>query len=146
MYIDGQFVGNCCNIELYVWNHTNFILDKLDIRFLSAPLLSLFLYFCIKIILIFNDIISRVNHVNLYIEIFSAESKATEFTDVHDPATNQLLCRTPKCTKDEMESAVQCARKAYEKWRNTSVLTRQNLMLKYQALIREHSVSHDFTF
>lgn len=40
-----------------------------------------------------------------------------------------------------MESAVQSAQKAYEKWRHTSVLTRQNLMLKYQALIREHSVS-----
>lgn len=83
----------------------------------------------------------RVNYVNLYIEIFFIESKATEFTDVHDPATNKLLCRTPKCTKDEMESAVQSARNAYEKWRNTSVLTRQTLMLKYQELIREHSVS-----
>lgn len=71
---------------------------------------------------------------------FSTESKSTEFTDVHDPATNQLLCRTPKSTKVEMESAVESAKNAYEKWRQTSVLTRQTLMLKYQALIREHSV------
>ncbi|XP_025159071.1 probable methylmalonate-semialdehyde dehydrogenase [acylating], mitochondrial isoform X2 [Harpegnathos saltator] len=77
--------------------------------------------------------------VKMYIDGQFVESKATEFTDVHDPATNQLLCRTPKCTQDEMESAVRSARKAYEKWRNTSVLTRQSLMLKYQALIREHS-------
>lgn len=85
--------------------------------------------------------------INMYINLcinrhlFFVESKATEFTDVHDPATNQLLCRTPKCTKDEMESAMQSAKNAYEKWRYTSVLTRQNLMLKYQALIREHTVS-----
>ncbi|XP_014471882.1 PREDICTED: probable methylmalonate-semialdehyde dehydrogenase [acylating], mitochondrial [Dinoponera quadriceps] len=77
--------------------------------------------------------------VKMYIDGQFVESKATEFTDVHNPATNQLLCRTPKCTKDEMESAVQSARNTYKKWRNTSILTRQSLMLKYQALIREHS-------
>ncbi|KAG7188942.1 hypothetical protein KM043_008543 [Ampulex compressa] len=77
--------------------------------------------------------------VKMYIDGQFVESKATEFTDVHDPATNQLLCRTPKCTNEEMESAVESAKRAYEKWRHTSVLTRQNLMLKYQALIREHS-------
>ncbi|XP_026828005.1 probable methylmalonate-semialdehyde dehydrogenase [acylating], mitochondrial isoform X1 [Ooceraea biroi] len=77
--------------------------------------------------------------VKMYIDGQFVDSKTTEFTDVHDPATNQLLCRTPKCTKDEMENAVQSARNAYEKWRHTSVLTRQNLMLKYQALIRGHS-------
>lgn len=74
------------------------------------------------------------------------DSKATEFTDVHDPATNELLCRTPKCTKQEMETAVESAKKAYECWKNTSVLTRQTLMLKYQALIREHSVRSSITF
>ena len=72
---------------------------------------------------------------------FVSESKATEFTDVHDPATNELLCRTPKSTKEEMEMAVKSAKEAYKKWKNTSVLTRQTLMLRYQALIREHSVS-----
>ncbi|XP_011873215.1 PREDICTED: probable methylmalonate-semialdehyde dehydrogenase [acylating], mitochondrial [Vollenhovia emeryi] len=77
--------------------------------------------------------------VKMYIDGHFTESKATEFIDVHNPATNQVLCRVPKCTRDEMESAVQSAQKAYEKWRYTSVLTRQNLMLKYQALVREHS-------
>ncbi|XP_043284117.1 probable methylmalonate-semialdehyde dehydrogenase [acylating], mitochondrial [Venturia canescens] len=82
---------------------------------------------------------SAVPTVKMYIDGQFVESKATEFTDVHDPATNQLLCRTPKSTKSEMESAVASAKSAYEKWRNTSVLTRQGLMLKYQALIRQHS-------
>ncbi|XP_034951747.1 probable methylmalonate-semialdehyde dehydrogenase [acylating], mitochondrial [Chelonus insularis] len=77
--------------------------------------------------------------VKMYINGEFVESKSTEFTEVHDPATNQLLCRTPKSTKGEMESAVASAKEAYEKWRYTSVLTRQTLMLKYQALIRENS-------
>ncbi|CAK9816706.1 Probable methylmalonate-semialdehyde dehydrogenase [acylating], mitochondrial [Anthophora quadrimaculata] len=82
---------------------------------------------------------SSIPTVKMYIDGQFVESKATQFTDVHDPATNELLCRTPKCTKEEMEMAVKSAKQAYEKWKNTSVLTRQTLMLKYQALIREHS-------
>ncbi|KAH0553840.1 probable methylmalonate-semialdehyde dehydrogenase [acylating], mitochondrial [Cotesia glomerata] len=82
---------------------------------------------------------SAVPTVKMFIDGKFVESKSTEFIDVHDPATNKLLCRTPKSTKAEMESAVASAKNAYEKWRDTSVLTRQTLMLKYQALIREHS-------
>ncbi|XP_043476479.1 probable methylmalonate-semialdehyde dehydrogenase [acylating], mitochondrial isoform X2 [Leptopilina heterotoma] len=77
--------------------------------------------------------------VKMFIDGQFVDSKSTEFTDVHDPATNELISRTPKCTKEEMESAVASAKSAYHKWKNTSVLTRQTLMLKYQALIREHS-------
>ncbi|XP_043252008.1 probable methylmalonate-semialdehyde dehydrogenase [acylating], mitochondrial isoform X2 [Colletes gigas] len=82
---------------------------------------------------------SSVPTVKMYIDGQFVESKATEFTDVHDPATNELLCRTPKCTNEEMETAVRSAKKAFEQWKDTSVLTRQTLMLKYQALICEHS-------
>ncbi|XP_012284991.1 probable methylmalonate-semialdehyde dehydrogenase [acylating], mitochondrial [Orussus abietinus] len=77
--------------------------------------------------------------VKMYIDGQFVDSESTEFTDVHDPATNRLLCRTPKSTKEEMERAVECAKTAFQKWKNTSVLTRQTLMLKYQAQVREHS-------
>lgn len=36
----------------------------------------------------------------------------------------------------EMKAAVQSSQNAYESWKNTSVLTRQQLMLKLQAVIR----------
>lgn len=77
--------------------------------------------------------------VKMFINGQFVDSKSNEFIDVHDPATNKVICRTPKSTKNEMQSAVDCAKIAYEKWRHTSVLTRQTLMLKYQALIRENS-------
>lgn len=82
--------------------------------------------------------VSAAPTVNMYLDGQFVKSEATEFTDVHDPATNELIARTPKSTKKEMERAVASAKQAYEKWRNSSVLTRQGLMLKYQALIREH--------
>lgn len=83
---------------------------------------------------------STAPSVKMFINGQFVDSKSNEFIDVHDPATNKVICRTPKSTKNEMQSAVDCAKTAYEKWRHTSVLTRQTLMLKYQALIRENSV------
>ncbi|XP_058795398.1 probable methylmalonate-semialdehyde dehydrogenase [acylating], mitochondrial [Phymastichus coffea] len=82
---------------------------------------------------------TSVPTVKMFIDGQFVESRATEFTEVHDPATNELLCRTPKSTEPEMQAAVASARKAFGAWRTSSVLTRQTLMLKYQALVREHA-------
>lgn len=82
---------------------------------------------------------SSVSTVKMFIDGQFVDSKSTEFTEVHDPATNQLICRTPKSTRSEMEEAVLSAKKAFSTWRHSSVLTRQTLMLKYQGLIRKHS-------
>jgi malonate-semialdehyde dehydrogenase (acetylating)/methylmalonate-semialdehyde dehydrogenase len=76
------------------------------------------------------------------LNFFHTESKSTEFTEVHDPATNKLICRTPKSTLSEMEDAVLSGKKAFSTWRHSSVLTRQTLMLRYQGLIRENLVSN----
>lgn len=73
--------------------------------------------------------------------LYLQDSKASEFTDVHNPATNDVISRTPKSTKSEMESAVESAKSAFEKWRWSSVVTRQQIMLKYQSLIRKNMVS-----
>ncbi|XP_012256248.2 probable methylmalonate-semialdehyde dehydrogenase [acylating], mitochondrial [Athalia rosae] len=74
--------------------------------------------------------------VKMYVDGKFVDSKTKEFVDVHNPATNAVISRTPKSTRDEMESAVTAAKKAFEKWRWSSVITRQQVMLKYQALIR----------
>lgn len=64
------------------------------------------------------------------------DSKATEWIDLHDPATNEIVTKVPKSTQTEMETAVASAKKAYETWKHTTVLSRQQLMLKLQAAIR----------
>ncbi|KAJ4297193.1 aldehyde dehydrogenase (NADP(+)) ald6 [Collariella sp. IMI 366227] len=66
------------------------------------------------------------------------QSKATEFIDLHDPATNNLVTRVPQNTDEELKAAVAAAEKAFESWRNTSVLHRQQIMFKFVALIREN--------
>jgi len=46
----------------------------------------------------------------------------------------------PKSTQDEMETAVEAAKAAYKTWSKTSVLTRQQVMLRYQHIIRNNMV------
>ncbi|KAF1999507.1 Methylmalonate-semialdehyde dehydrogenase [Amniculicola lignicola CBS 123094] len=66
------------------------------------------------------------------------ESKATTWLDLHDPATNNLVTRVPQSTDAELVAAVDSAEKAFQSWKNTSLLYRQQIMFKYVALIREN--------
>ena len=68
----------------------------------------------------------------------SVESKATEWIDLHDPATNNLVTRVPKSTPAELKAAVDSAAKAFPGWKHTSLLTRQQIMFKFVGLIREN--------
>lgn len=74
----------------------------------------------------------------LFIDGKFVESKATEWIDLHDPATNDVVTRVPKTTNDEMLAAVESSKAAYKSWKQTSILTRQQLMLKYAHLIRQN--------
>lgn len=65
-------------------------------------------------------------------------SQATQWIDLHDPATNNLVTRVPQSTDAELKAAVDSAQKAFPAWRDTSLLTRQQIMFKYVALIRQN--------
>jgi len=65
-------------------------------------------------------------------------SQASEWIDLHDPATNNLVTRVPQSTDAELKAAVDSAEKAFRPWRETSLLHRQQIMFKYTHLIREN--------
>lgn len=50
----------------------------------------------------------------LFIDGKFVESQATEWIDLHDPATNQVVTRVPKSTQSEMLSAVESSKAAYK--------------------------------
>jgi len=56
-------------------------------------------------------------------------------------ATNEVVTRVPESTNAEMEAAVTAAKKAYETWSQTTILTRQQHMFKLQQLIKDNLVS-----
>lgn len=72
----------------------------------------------------------------MFIDGKFVDSKTNEWIDLHDPATNELVTRVPKCTQDEMQAAVDSSKRAFKTWSQTSILTRQQVMLKLQAIIR----------
>ncbi|KAK8181145.1 methylmalonate-semialdehyde dehydrogenase [Phyllosticta citribraziliensis] len=65
-------------------------------------------------------------------------SKASQWIDLYDPATNNLVTRVPQSTDAELKAAVDSAEKAFPEWRKTSLLHRQQIMFKFVALIREN--------
>jgi len=81
-----------------------------------------------------KDVINTQN----FIDNKFVESQASQWIDLHDPATNNLVTRVPQSTDEELKAAVASANKAFPAWRATSLLSRQQIMFKYTALIREH--------
>lgn len=83
----------------------------------------------------------------MWINNREVESQTTEWVDLLNPATNQLVTRVPKCTQAEMQAAVNSCKEAFKTWSQSSVLTRQQCMFKLQALIRAniHEVAKNIT-
>jgi malonate-semialdehyde dehydrogenase (acetylating)/methylmalonate-semialdehyde dehydrogenase len=64
------------------------------------------------------------------------ESKTTEWKDVVNPATQQVIARVPFATRAEIDAAIAAAAEAYKTWKHTPVGARMRIMLKLQELIR----------
>ena len=82
---------------------------------------------------------AKVEQVKLLIDSQWVESKTNEWRDIVNPATQQVLARVPFATREEVDAAVAAAQRAFATWRSTPVGARMRIMLKLQALIREHS-------
>uniref|UniRef100_UPI001CB91541 methylmalonate-semialdehyde dehydrogenase [acylating], mitochondrial n=1 Tax=Erigeron canadensis TaxID=72917 RepID=UPI001CB91541 len=63
-------------------------------------------------------------------------SQSSEFIDVINPATQQVVSQLPLTKHEEFKAAVSAAKQAFPSWRNTPITTRQRVMLKLQELIR----------
>jgi malonate-semialdehyde dehydrogenase (acetylating)/methylmalonate-semialdehyde dehydrogenase len=64
------------------------------------------------------------------------DSNATQWIDLHNPASNELLCQVPCSTASEMKAAVDSASEAYKTWQHSTVMSRQSIMFKYVHLLR----------
>jgi len=66
------------------------------------------------------------------------ESKTSEWHDVVNPATQEVIAQVPFATDSEINAAVASAKHAYKTWKDTPLAARARIMLKLQALVREH--------
>ncbi|OJJ08749.1 hypothetical protein ASPVEDRAFT_417374 [Aspergillus versicolor CBS 583.65] len=65
-------------------------------------------------------------------------STSRSFTEVRDPATNNLVTRVPQMTTAELEESISSAKAAFPIWRGMSVIARQQIMFRYVGLIKEN--------
>jgi len=66
------------------------------------------------------------------------ESKTIEFVDVINPATAELMGRTPLCSKAEVDAAAHAASQALPEWRRTPPTERVQYLFKLKNLLEEH--------
>ena len=79
-----------------------------------------------------------MHHVKQLINGQFVDSNTSEWIDITDPATQEVIAKVPQTTDDEINQAVAAAQAAFQTWRKTPITTRARIFLKYQALIRDH--------
>ncbi len=65
--------------------------------------------------------------------------KSGKYVDSINPGTGEVLGQFADCGADDVDAAVQAAKKAYDGWRNTPPLERARLLKKIAAVLRENA-------
>lgn len=78
------------------------------------------------------------SQVPLFIDGEFISSSSTDFIPVINPATQEVIAQLPMCTEHEIHLAVAGAKSAFKSWREVPVPERARLMMRYQALLKEH--------
>lgn len=82
---------------------------------------------------------SEIPRIPLLIGGERVESRATQWRDVINPATQEVVARVPYATPEELDRAVANAKDAFKTWRNSGQGARMRVMLKLQQLMRENT-------
>lgn len=79
-----------------------------------------------------------VTTCKLLIDSSWVDSKATEFGDVYNPSSGEVIARVPMCKGDDVDRAVQSAQRALADWRDVPVVERARVMFKFKNLLEAH--------
>ncbi len=80
-----------------------------------------------------------VREIPLFINGEKVRSSSDDWRDVVNPATQEVVARVPFATEAEVNTAVAVAKEAFKSWRKVSLAQRMRIMLRFQALVREHT-------
>lgn len=81
---------------------------------------------------------STINHIENYIDGKWTPSSTTDFMDIVNPATQDLLAKVPASNKKEMDEAVAAASTALIDWRDTPATERVQYLFKLKTLFEEN--------
>ncbi|KKP06273.1 methylmalonate-semialdehyde dehydrogenase (acylating) [Trichoderma harzianum] len=85
-----------------------------------------------------HEQIENVQNTPYFIDNKFVQSTTDKFIDLPDPATNNLVTRVPQMTQAEMKAVIESSEKAFQSWKNTTVLFRQQIMFRYVQLIKDN--------
>ena len=66
-------------------------------------------------------------------------SRTEQFLDVFNPARGEVIARAPLSTRQDVDTAVEAAKKAFPEWRDTPPVIRARAMFRFRALLEEIS-------
>ena len=66
-------------------------------------------------------------------------SQSRDLLDVHNPATGEVIARTPLSTAEDVVAAVAAATKAFPAWRDTPAPVRARFLFRFRDLLEEHA-------
>jgi malonate-semialdehyde dehydrogenase (acetylating)/methylmalonate-semialdehyde dehydrogenase len=66
------------------------------------------------------------------------DSTATEFQDIYNPSTGEVIGRTPLGGNADVDRAVQAAQKAFLEWKEVPIIERARVMFRFKNLMEQH--------
>ncbi len=76
--------------------------------------------------------------IPLYINGEFFESKSTNYMDVVNPATQEVIAQVPNATQSEMKAAMSAATEAFQTWKEVPTPQRARYFLDYQKLVKDN--------
>ncbi|MFC5589942.1 methylmalonate-semialdehyde dehydrogenase [Sporosarcina soli] len=82
------------------------------------------------------EVKTAVRKLKNYINGEWVESKTTQYEDVYNPATKEIIARVPLSIKEDIEYATEVAKEAFEKWSKVPVSRRARILFNYHQLLQ----------
>jgi malonate-semialdehyde dehydrogenase (acetylating)/methylmalonate-semialdehyde dehydrogenase len=83
-------------------------------------------------------IATEIRTLSLFINGQAVASASGKYADIFDPSTGQVIAQTPLCTQEEVNRAIESARRAYPAWANTPAIKRVQALYKFRDLIDQN--------
>lgn len=80
----------------------------------------------------------KIKKLSLFIGGQFVESKTEKYTDAYNPSNGEVTVKVPCCLPEEVNAAVEAAKKAFPSWSSTPVAKRVQILYKMRDLLIEH--------
>jgi len=81
----------------------------------------------------------EINTKGYFVDGGPHESSSSEYFDVFNPSTGEILGRVPDCTQQEVDAAVASAVRAFRPWADTPPMKRVQVLYKFRELIEQNA-------